>query len=431
MTHRPERGFAYWKALAEEGAETVVDAFLARLEHCEPSAREAALAYLPARADLIEAFEAAATTRGPLRGIPYALKDLFALANAPLRAGSALLEEVYQRPRADGPLVAHLRASGAVCVAKTHLNAFAYGLTGRNADFGDCPHPDVPGALAGGSSSGSAWAVGRGVVPLGIGTDTAGSIRVPAAMCGLYGMRVPKREWTGEGCFPLAPEFDTAGWLTHSAEDMLEANEALLGPPRSHPGKGLRLLNMVPQCAAMDPELEPAIMELCNWLNAVENAEVTAWLAFNFVGCAEAYTILSSAEAANVHSEWLDPFKDRYDPVVWQRIDRGRHWPGEKMASARRVQKTVIRAFRDAFLSFDAIVMPVMPVPTPEASALNDDFRAQLLDLNTPASVARLPALTVPVMLESGRSSAVQVLFPGMLRLRAAEVLALLTGQRR
>src|SRR5690606_5516436 len=132
-------------------------------------------------------------------------------------------------------LVRQLHAHGAVFAGKTHLHEFAYGLTGENPHYGNVVHPRFSDRTSGGSSSGSAAAVAAGIVPLALGTDTGGSIRLPAAFCGLYGLRLtPHHLWINDA-FPLAPDFDTPGWFTASASDLRLVNQALLGPPRDHP----------------------------------------------------------------------------------------------------------------------------------------------------------------------------------------------------
>ena len=129
-------------------------------------------------------------TAHPLHDIPYLLKDLFDLAGVPTRAGSTFLDKIRPTPTHDSRIASALARLGAVCAGKTHLVEFASGLTGENPHFGDCPHPRWPDRLSGGSSSGSAALVAAGVAPLSIGTDTGGSVRVPAAWCGLYGFRL-------------------------------------------------------------------------------------------------------------------------------------------------------------------------------------------------------------------------------------------------
>ena len=155
---------------------------------------------------------------GPLAGVPYAVKDLFDVSGFPSK-NSSILPEFNACATKNSAIIERMSQLGATCVAKTQMNEFAYGLTGENPHFGNCKHPLLKNCLSGGSSSGSAYLVAADYLPLSFGTDTGGSIRLPAAWCGVYGIRwVPG--YFLEGAFPLAPSFDTMGWFSASAEDM-------------------------------------------------------------------------------------------------------------------------------------------------------------------------------------------------------------------
>lgn len=428
MSSNPTRGFAYWRAIFEEGAEIAVDAFLGHLKQRGGVDNPAVFPYLPSRDALIEAFRQAERSRKPLRGIPFAVKDTFDVAGWPTRAGSAFFEEVKDPITEDAALVHDTRALGAVPVGKTQLNEFAYGLSGRNDHFGDCPHPSIPHGAPGGSSSASAWAVGSGVVPLAIGTDTGGSIRVPASWCGLYGLRVPRRDWSNSGMFNLAPSFDTVGWLTNTPEDMMMVSENLLGRGATRLGKRLKVLSLLQHSGNFDPELREALEELDSYLDVASEPESAAYLGFNLVGSDYAYTILTSYEAASVHADWLGPYQERYGKRVYQRIERGRHWPAQELELANKKKNAVTQAFKDVFLNYDAVLIPAVPTPTPPLKMVNEPVRNRILQLNAPASLARLPVLTVPIRLADGRSGGLQVIFPGMVRMRFSEVLSLFYG---
>ncbi len=217
--------FGEWQQLAPEAAAREVRR---RADSLSAAQRRAVLAVLPREADLSAAF-ASAPLGTPLRGIPFLLKDLFDVVGMPTFAGSSFLPEVRPTPPVDSRIVTNLRAAGAVLAGKTQTFEFAWGLTGENAHYGDCEHPRFPGRTSGGSSSGSAAAVAAGIVPFAIGTDTGGSVRVPAAFCGIYAYRgVPHNELIADAV-PLAPSFDTAGWFTGNAADMRLALSALVG----------------------------------------------------------------------------------------------------------------------------------------------------------------------------------------------------------
>ena len=253
---------------------------------------------------------------------PFVAKDLFDIAGLPTRAGSSFLDEVRGEPAETSKLVESLQSNGMVFAGKTQLNEFAFGLSGENPHSGDCPHPTVPGALTGGSSSGSAWAVASGLVPFALGTDTAGSIRVPAAFCGIYGLRLVPNAWSRVGCFPLSPSFDAVGWFTSTAEDMRRASLVLLSETKETLGRGLYLEQFL---GDYDPALKQASDRLAQYLELERDRELENWGWGSIRGCEGAFDVLRNREAFEVHEAWIDLMKDRYSPQVWERINRGRH----------------------------------------------------------------------------------------------------------
>ena len=264
--------FAEWQQLAPDEAAREL---LRRAQALPEAQRRAAIVRLPSAAEL-EARFAAAPSDTPLAGVPYFLKDLFDVAGEPTLAGSTFLPEVRPAPATNSALVTALRAAGVVLAGKTHLHEFAYGLTGENPHYGDCEHPRFAGRTSGGSSSGSAAVVAAGVAPFAIGTDTAGSIRVPAAFCGLFGLRLtPHDPWIADA-FPLAPSYDTAGWFAATAADLRTAAGALLN---------LQASAQTPRGVYLEPpRLESDVAAACRmaamiFASPVDHATHDAWSA--------------------------------------------------------------------------------------------------------------------------------------------------------
>src|SRR5580698_82547 len=156
---------------------------------------------------------------GALWGLPISVKDCFDLAGAPTTCGVRFYRDLNGTAARDSWLIERLRAAGAVMVGKTHLHPLAYGITGENPEFGDCVQPGDPGALTSGSSSGAAASVMEGSAVAAIGTDTGGSVRAPAALCGLAGYRATLGRGNWRGGAHLAESFDTMGWLFRDLED--------------------------------------------------------------------------------------------------------------------------------------------------------------------------------------------------------------------
>lgn len=394
--------FAQWQQLAPAAAAREV---LQRVRTRLPAAQQrAVIAALVDEATLTANFAACART-GPLGGVPFFAKDLFDAAGMPTLAGSTFLPEVRPTPANDGAFVGALRHAGAVLAGKTHLHEFAYGITGENPHYGDVEHPRFPGRTSGGSSSGSAAAVAAGVVPLAIGTDTGGSIRVPAAFCGLFGFRgVPLHPWIADA-FPLAPSFDTAGWFTANAADMLAALTALVGVSTgAREPRGCYL-----EIPGLTPEVATACAAAAARLTEPADRATRTELLRRFAGALDAYNTITAVEAWSVHRGWAARFQDRYDPAVWTRLNRVHDLTPAQVAAADATLIAVRLAWKNFFLTHDFLILPAVHSPALAKADCTLPQRSRLLSMTAPASIGGLPVLTVPVPLPSGLSAGLQI----------------------
>lgn len=394
--------FEAWRKLEPGAAAREVHARI-RLR-LSPAQARAALAHLPSENALATAF-AAADRRQPLGGVPFFAKDLFDVAGVPTLAGSTFLPEVRPTPARESAFVQALRERGAVLAGKTHLHEFAYGVTGENAHYGDCEHPRFPGRTTGGSSSGSAAVVAAGIVPLALGSDTGGSVRVPAAFCGLFGFRLTPRDgWIGDA-FPLAPTFDTAGWFTTSADDMRLALATLVGvrsAERTPRGCYLEL-------PGLDADVATACREAAARFAAAAEPDVRDELLAGFAGSRDAYNTIVAREAWAVHAAWAERYRERYDPAVWPRLNRVHALTAAQHASADAELAAVRLLWRKIFLTYDFIVLPASPSAALTKAECTLENRTRILTLTAPASLGGLPVLTVPVPLPSGLSTGLQI----------------------
>lgn len=353
----------------------------------------------------------------PLHGIPYLLKDLFDLRGVPTRAGSTFLDQVRPLPARDSAIAQRLAQLGAACAGKTHLVEFASGLTGENPHYGDCPHPHFPDRLSGGSSSGSAALVAAGVTPLAVGTDTGGSVRVPAAWCGLYGFRLTPGDDLIRDAFPLAPTLDTAGWFTANAGDMLKtiaavsSSSGLTTAATAKPLRGCYL-----HARKLIPVMDPAVATACdsaaaNLCAPADVATETALLQ-SWQHAVETYVTIGMSEAHHVHRAWLAPYREHYDPVIWRRFTDAGNFPPADIALARsRLAEN--RAVWHAFFStYDYLVLPAVPCAAPTKAEATVELRRHILTLTAPASLGGLPVLTLPVSLASGLTAGLQIIVP-------------------
>jgi len=395
--------FSEWQALSPAAAAREVRRRVETL--LPPKQRRPVIAALPDE-DALAAGFAAAPPGSPLRGVPYLLKDLFDVAGLPTFAGSTFLPEVRPAAARDGAIVRALREAGAVFAGKTHLFEFAWGLTGENPHYGDCERPGFPGRTSGGSSSGSAAAVAAGIVPLAIGTDTGGSIRAPAAFCGLYGFRgVPRHPWIADA-FPLASSFDTAGWFTQTASDLRAALTALGGLERS----GRTPRGCVLELPGLDPEVAEAFRIAAARLASPADTATREALLAGFSGAAAHYGVLASSESWKVHSAWADRWRDRYSSALRERLDRARAITPAAFAAAAQGAAALRSCWADYFQAYDFLVLPATPCAALAKAELTPANRIRMLDLTAPASLAGAPVLTMPVPLPSGLTAGLQII---------------------
>ena len=422
--------FAAWQSMSPVAAAQEVHRRIAALP---ANLRSAALAWIRPERDLAEELARNQTVGGalrpdfavenskpsgrkapptemPLHSIPYLLKDLYDLAGVPTKAGSSFLDQARGQPAQNSAMVRRLGELGAACAGKTHLVEFAAGLFGDNAHYGDCPHPRFPDRLSGGSSSGSAALVAAGVTPLAIGSDTGGSVRVPAAFCGLYGFRLTPRDDLIRDALPLSPSMDTTGWFTANASDMLTAISALVGSAQ----KGKEPRGCYLPAGVFGIPFDPDTAKACDRAAAIfaqpaDQATTTALLAA-WTDAVEAYTVTALSEAHVIHRDWLAPYHEHYEPGIWQRFSDGGRYPPEQLAKAAATITGVRAAWQQFFASHDFLVMPCAPFPALRKADCTPDARRQILALTTSASLGGLPVLTIPVSLASGLTGGLQVI---------------------
>jgi amidase/aspartyl-tRNA(Asn)/glutamyl-tRNA(Gln) amidotransferase subunit A len=231
-------------------------------------------------------------------------------------------------------------------------------------------------------------------------------VRLPAAFCGLFGFRlVPRDAWISDAV-PLSPSFDTAGWFTANATDMRAAVAALVG---------LRTAERTPRgCYLEMPDVAPEVATACRQaaLRYATPAEpaVRAELTHGFVGVLDTYHTIVAREAWLFHQPWAERFRERYDPVVWQRLARVHQITPAQIDAAQRGMAAVRRAWASFFAGFDFLVLPASPCPALTKAECTLANRSRILALTAPASVGGLPVLSIPVPLPSGLTSGLQII---------------------
>ncbi len=330
----------------------------------------------------------------PLFGIPVALKDCFDLTGFPTSSGSRFYARHLPPASSDSWIAARLRSAGAVISGKTHLHQLAFGITGENRDYGDCLQPANSAFLTGGSSSGSAAAVQEGSAFAAIGTDTGGSVRAPAALCGLAGYRSSLGLGDLSGGYHLSQAFDTIGWLFRDLRDAPRLAEALFDlPPESQPPLDSPNIGVL-----TGPLLEPCdaavLRSLEFWQDRLRRASARleiiqpdfwseAW---------DIYAPIQAAEAARLHTGYFQEF----EPAIAARLEWGASLTKEQLQQFRLRRQSFGEQNDALFRRFDFLLAPITPVSRLLAGADHTQTRPQILRLTTPASVAGLPAVVLP-----------------------------------
>jgi aspartyl-tRNA(Asn)/glutamyl-tRNA(Gln) amidotransferase subunit A len=397
--------FRDWQELSPAAA---AREFCHRVEtRLTPDQRRAVFAHLVPAGELEAAF-AAAPAGAPLGRVPYLAKDLFDVAGVATFAGSTFLPEVRPTPSRNGAIVAAFAQAGAVLAGKTHLHEFAYGITGENPHYGDCARPGFPNRTTGGSSSGSAAAVGAGIVPLALGSDTGGSVRVPAAFCGLYGFRLTPRDAWISDAVPLSRSYDTAGWFTATAGDLRATIDTLVNPGSvDRTPRGCYL-----EMPGLDPDVAAACQHAALAFTSPADPAVRAALLHGFDRSADTYNTVVSVEAWDYHRAWAERYRERYSPGVWQRLNRAHSVTPEMIRAAESHTAAIHALWAEYFRTHDFLVLAASPGPAFTREEFTLENRLRVLGLTAPASIGGLPVLTIPVPLASGLTTGLQVIVP-------------------
>ncbi len=338
-------------------------------------------------------------------GVPLAWKDLFDVAGSITTAGAA-----YRRhaPVAllDAPTVGLLCRAGMVSVGKTNLSELAYSGLGLNPHFGTPhnPHGKDQPRIPGGSSSGSAVAVAAGIVPIAMGTDTAGSIRVPSAFNGLVGYRSSSRRYSRDGVFALAHSLDSLGPISRSVRDALVVDDLLHGRSHSHVARSLKGQRFVLAQQKVEPAVRNNLLRAVEQLKAhgalVEERECPAFQAT--LELIKDHGWLGAFEAFALHQALLDsPDADQLDPRVRRRLEAARSLPASQLIhltdTRRRLQQQLIEDLDGAVLITPTVAHVAPPLAALEA---DDDLFVQTnlatLRLTMPGSLLDMPGVTLP-----------------------------------
>ena len=342
-------------------------------------------------------------TSGPLAGVSFAVKDLFDIAGHVASCGNPEWRNTHQVADQHAPTISKLLAAGARFVGKTHTDELAYSLMGANAHYGTPVNTADPRRVPGGSSSGSAAAVAAGLVDIGLGTDTGGSVRLPASFCGIWGIRTTFGQIPLDGIMPLTHSFDTVGWFARSAAMMDRAAQAFACPNGPSP---TRLLLPVDIWARASAEVISAIRPILSQLEAVMGPATPILLSDNGLATwRETFRICQAYEIWDIHKDWVTMNSPHFGPGIKERFEIASQIDCETFKAAEAQKATIQRHIRAMISPESVLVLPTSPDPAPlittQETALND-FRMRAFEMLCVAGLSGLPQLSMPAGLVDG-----------------------------
>jgi len=357
-----------------------------------------------------------AAAAGPLAGVPFAVKNLFDVAGLPTLAGSKIEREAAPATE-DAVLVRRLEAAGAVLVGALNMDEYAYGFTTENSHVGPTRNPHDPTRLSGGSSGGSAAAVAAGQVPLSLGSDTNGSIRVPASLCGVFGLKPTFGRLPRTGTYPFVASLDHLGPFTRDVRLLAAAYDAMQGPDAADPACGQRPVQPTLQVledgvtglriGVLDGwfrtmALPPALAAVDRVAAALGATQRMTWPEVDRARAAA--FLITNVEGATLHLPDLRRRPMDFEPLSRDRFLAGALLPAAWVAQAQRVRLWFARQVAERFRDVDVLLAPATPCTAPRIGTEWIDIDGQRLParasmglLTQPVSCIGLPVATVPV----------------------------------
>jgi AtzE family amidohydrolase len=397
------------------------------------------------QADYIDELIAKGENPGAFAGVPFAVKNLYDIAGVTTIAGSIISAE---NPPAteDASAVQKLKEAGAILVGALNMDEYAYGFVTENSHYGATPNPQDNTRVAGGSSGGSAAAVGAGLVPLTLGSDTNGSIRVPAALCGVFGLKPTYGRISRAGVYLFSSSLDHAGPFARSLRDIATSFDVLQGVDKRDPvcssrpvelcvpqlDKGLEGLRIAVAGDYFSQGGEEAVFTAVQKVAEVLN--VTQEIAIPEAARARAAAyLITASEGANLHLESLRSRPFDFDPATRDRFLAGAFIPASWYIQAQRFRQWYRNCVREVFQEVDIIIAPTTPCVAPKLGQQTMVIEGQEILLRPnlglytqPLSFIGLPVLSVPVKLPNSLPLGVQIIaapYNEALILRVAKVL--------
>lgn len=417
-------------------AETVAKAALARIRAVDGAVNaftDVTEARALAAARAVDAAVAAGRDPGPLAGVPYAAKNLFDIAGLPTRAGSKINRERAPAAR-DAALIARMDAAGALLVGALNMGEYAYDFTGENAHDGAVRNPHDLSRMSGGSSSGSGAATAAGCAPVSLGSDTNGSLRVPASLCGVFSLKPTYGRLTRAGTFPFVDSLDHLGPFARTPADLALAYDVMQGPDATDPGcaprpadpaspalgagaEGLRIGIPGGWVEAMSGGAALAARDAAAAALKREGASLSSVALPGIEAGRAAAFLITNAESAAFHLPRLRERAADFDPDTRDRFLAGAMLPAAWVARAQRVRRWWLEQAMHAFEAVDVLLVPATPFPAPERGRKTIEIGGAELPLRPsigllaqPFSCIGLPVVAAPVFAPGAPPIGVQII---------------------
>jgi len=347
--------------------------------------------------------------RSKLHGLPIAVKDAFYTQDMPTTGGSKILKDF--RPARDAEVVRKLRDAGAVIIGKTNMHEFAFGVTNKNPHYGVTRNPWSTDRISGGSSGGSAVAVSVGVSIGGLGTDTAGSIRIPSALCGVVGYKPTYNLLSLDGVIPLAWSLDTVGPIAKTVDDIILMLNIMVGrrlraPPQTKINEEEELKIGLPRRFIeewISEEVEEVFWKSIDKISSRSACRIIEVDVEWFRTLSDTRYIIVLSESATFHLKWLRNRWSEYDPDVRDRILGGLFIPAPVYIQAQKIREALKKKFLELMKTLDSLILPAVPIEAPkiedEALTVKNrkvGVRRALLSLTEPFNSLGSPAITIP-----------------------------------
>lgn len=338
---------------------------------------------------------------GPLAGKTLAVKDLYDIKGLKTGAGTPDWLENHEPATADAWAVGQLMAAGCRLNGKTLTDEMAYSLIGANFHYGTPPNPAAPDRIPGGSSSGSASVVAQGLADIALGTDTGGSVRIPASFCGLYGFRPSHGRIPVDGLVALGPGFDTVGWFTRDG-DLLEATGRVLMPEPDSAARPQRLVRLDELFAIADPASRDLLDAAARRFGASDGTSIEDG---NRAEWRDTYRYVQGYEAWQEHGAWITASHPQFGPLTQARFDFAKSISDEEAKAWAEIRTRLRQRVLDCIGADTVFCFPTAPGAPIRRNAPEsdfDDFRGRILDFTTYAGIAGAPQVTIPIGIADG-----------------------------